>query len=521
MSEPPLPSKDVPAIAELAERRQWVCWRYVRRGDGKKPTKEPCQPSGEKAKTTSPSTWGGFDACVEAARRHGWGVGFVLTLDDPYVGVDLDDAFAADGELQPWAADIIHECRSYFERSPSGNGLRGFVIGELPPGRRRRGSVELYDTERYLTITGWHLDGTPDEIEEAEEALERVHARYLRDATTAAPVEVDFSGEVDRLSLRDRIADVCDVDRTFRDTWHRQRTDRPAWSASEYDLSLATQAVSAGFSDTEIREIIKLHREKHGDAKKAARPDYVERTVGIARASASMADGRSAKARREHAESEALARAREDAMVEAAENPALERVRQRFQGLEVRRVIRVQGTDDTIRHELELEDGRRADLGSMERLLGQTAVIVTIASRFHKVLAKQKPLAWAHTVQAIIDAAEEEEAGDEDPLTELAGAIEDYFDDHATIDWWDENRGAVYEALRRGDPITYGRGRILAVERFLRDSQAVGRLADWRAPRVRKGLKDLGWRQDKPGLRHENKVLSRNRFLWDPPDETR
>lgn len=517
---PPLPSKDMPAVAELAERRQWVCWRYVQRTPGKKPTKEPCQPHGEAAKSTDPDTWSTFDECLEAARRNGWGIGFVLTQDDPYCGIDLDDVFDDGGELHPWAADIVRDLNSYFELSPSRGGLRGFVIGELPTGRRRRGSVELYETERYLSVTGLHLEDAPEEIEEAEEALERVHARFLRDDTTSAPVAVDLAGDVDLLELRDRIADVCEVDPTFRATWHRQRTDRPAWSASEYDLSLATQAVNAGFGDAEIKEIIRLHRQKHGDAKKADRPDYMERTIGIARASVDASEGRTARAKRESAETEAVARAREDARVEVAENPALERVRQRFQGLEVRRVIRVQGTDDTIRHEIELEDGRRADLGSMEKLLGQTAVIVTIASRFHKVLPRMKPLAWAQTVQAIIDAAEEEEAGDEDPLTELEAAVRDYFDDASTIDWHDENRGAVFEALRRGDPIVFGGGgRILAVERFLRDAQAVGRLLDWRAPRVRKGLKDLGWRQGKPGIRHGNKSVHRNRFIWTPEGE--
>src|SRR5437867_3804359 len=81
--------------------------------------------------------------------------------------------------------------------SPSrGEGLRIFAHGTLPPGGRRRRTVELYDRDRYLTVTGAHLDGTPRTIEERAAELARVHARVFSQPaspptgrSSAAPVD--------------------------------------------------------------------------------------------------------------------------------------------------------------------------------------------------------------------------------------------------------------------------------------------------------------------------------------------
>ena len=53
---------------------------------------------------------------------------------------------------------------SYAEVSPSGTGVRVWVVGTLagllPSGKegRRRGPIEVYDGGRYLTVTGHRLN---------------------------------------------------------------------------------------------------------------------------------------------------------------------------------------------------------------------------------------------------------------------------------------------------------------------------------------------------------------------------
>jgi primase-polymerase (primpol)-like protein len=54
--------------------------------------------------------------------------------------------------------------------------------GELPDGRNRRETIELYDEVRYFTVTGAH-DGTPRSIEPCGDALAAVHAEHVARGT--------------------------------------------------------------------------------------------------------------------------------------------------------------------------------------------------------------------------------------------------------------------------------------------------------------------------------------------------
>ena len=172
---------DLPAICELARYSQWVCWRKEQR-DGK-PTKVPYNArTGELASSTRPDTWSTFEQATAAAPRYD-GIGFVLTAEDPYTGVDLDHCIE-NGVVARWAITIISTLNSYCEVTPSGAGLRLFVRGKLPPGGRKRGNVEMYETGRYLTVTGAHWPGTPATIEEREDTLATLHPRIFTEPTT-------------------------------------------------------------------------------------------------------------------------------------------------------------------------------------------------------------------------------------------------------------------------------------------------------------------------------------------------
>ncbi|WP_425487806.1 hypothetical protein [Natronomonas salina] len=181
-------SLDVDTIPErLLEREQWVCWRTEQR-DGKQ-TKIPVTPgSGSFASATDADTWAGFEAAREyAAAGRAAGVGFVFTDADPFVGVDLDDCRDPEsGDVDETAMDIIERLDSYTEVSPSGTGFHVLVAGELPEGRNRRGSVELYDSARYFTVTGDHVEQTPRRVACRQDALKAIHRDYVAEAETDA-----------------------------------------------------------------------------------------------------------------------------------------------------------------------------------------------------------------------------------------------------------------------------------------------------------------------------------------------
>ena len=106
------------------------------------------------------------------------GVGIVLTADMGIVGIDLDHCMV-DGQPEDEAQKIITALHSYTELSPSGTGIRIMLEGKLPGAMRRRGTIELYENMRYLTLTGHHLPSTPPDIQARHRALYSLYHRLF------------------------------------------------------------------------------------------------------------------------------------------------------------------------------------------------------------------------------------------------------------------------------------------------------------------------------------------------------
>lgn len=184
-----LPVKPENIPADLKARDQWVAWRPVCR-DGKW-TKVPINiRSGREAKSDTPATWAPFDAALAYASAHPWngngrgvaGVGYVLAADDPFVGVDLDKCLDPDKGIDGFAMWVMEQLASYTEVSPSGTGLRIIIKGKLPPQGRRKGTFEVYESGRFLTITGQlALEGEPNlnTVHDRQKQLDAVHARVF------------------------------------------------------------------------------------------------------------------------------------------------------------------------------------------------------------------------------------------------------------------------------------------------------------------------------------------------------
>jgi hypothetical protein len=180
------------ALAELRAIPQWVCWRYEDRG-GPKPTKPPVSPrTGHKISAHIPSNWASYEeACAFAEDNNLPGVGYVLTPDDGFTGIDLDDCRdPTTGALDEGAAEIVALGETYAEVSPSGTGLRLIARGKVEKATiNKPAGVEIYGDRRYLTITGERLPEAPDEIREAPRTLESLLARVAAFASPLASAE--------------------------------------------------------------------------------------------------------------------------------------------------------------------------------------------------------------------------------------------------------------------------------------------------------------------------------------------
>src|SRR5262249_41863199 len=136
------PDANDPAIADLAIRPQWVCWRQEPCNGKAKPKKVPYDPkTGRRASVRDLTTWTSYDVALAVAGQYD-GLGYVLTAEDPYVGVDLDDCRDPEtGAIEAWAHAIVERLDSYTEVTPSERGVRVWVRAKLPPGGRRTGRV--------------------------------------------------------------------------------------------------------------------------------------------------------------------------------------------------------------------------------------------------------------------------------------------------------------------------------------------------------------------------------------------
>ena len=119
--------------AQLKVIPHWVCWQYENRsGIATKVPLLPCG-DGKRASVSDPKTWSDYDIAVGAFEAgQGDGVGFVVTKSVGICGIDLDHCVdRLTGEVEARAMGIVERLNSYSERTPSGEGIRVFVKGNL------------------------------------------------------------------------------------------------------------------------------------------------------------------------------------------------------------------------------------------------------------------------------------------------------------------------------------------------------------------------------------------------------
>jgi putative DNA primase/helicase len=266
------------APGELRTKDQFVCWREEDR-DGDI-TKVPYSVHGGRASSTNSQTWAPFEAAIAHAEDHGMsGVGFVFTEDDPFAGIDLDHCRNSETSvIAPWARKIVDALDSYTEVSPSGTGLHIFVKATLPGRNNRKGPVEMYESRRYFTLTGNHLEGTPTEIHERRDVLERLYWHIFKDENPAS----ETNGGRQRTGSLDvsddellAIAMQAKNGEKFSRLWRGDTSDY-AGDESRADLALCSHL--AFWTEGDTAKMDHLFRQSGLYRDKWNRQDYRQRT---------------------------------------------------------------------------------------------------------------------------------------------------------------------------------------------------------------------------------------------------
>lgn len=259
---------------ELKQFPHWICWRYEDRGRPK-PDKVPyCARTNYPASVSDPQSWSTYDQAVQAWYPGGYdGIGFVLTENDPFTLIDLDntegDKVAFDRQVE-----IYTQAESYTEYSPSVKGLHIVVKGHVPAGRRRS-CIEVYSTGRYMTVTGNVYRAAP--IQERQNLLNALFQRMGGGAEAYFYDGKAPQKESDDVIIQ-RATNAVNGDKfkaLFEGFWQGNYP-----SHSDADMALTDIIAFYTQNRIQIERIFRLSA--LGKRDKALRPDYIARNINKA-----------------------------------------------------------------------------------------------------------------------------------------------------------------------------------------------------------------------------------------------
>lgn len=288
----------------LKQYPQFILWELV--PSEPKPLKVPCYPTGIRgADAHTPTNWMSFDQASATAQLLGsaYGIGFVLTDNDPFFVVDIDACLQADNMWSPLALSLMSMLPgALVEVSQSGTGLHIFGIGPVPPHAKKNQAlhIEMYHNKRFMAL-GNMATATGYEGTDCTAMLPQLVATYfpptssdgfsdLADWTTDPVPEWDGTSDNVALiesALKSRSAAATfGGGITFEDLW-TCNVDRLArvfpsstggsYDGSSVDASLAQHLAFWTGKNCERMEV--LMRESALVREKWDREDYLPRTI--------------------------------------------------------------------------------------------------------------------------------------------------------------------------------------------------------------------------------------------------
>jgi len=228
-------------------------------------------------------------------------------------------------------------------------------------------------------------------------------------------VEVKALVEVGKLTLDtsaeppwEQFRALRDNDPKFKRSLERRRSDLSDQSASSYDMSLASIAVVAGWSDQEIVNLLIFSRRSNGDDLKL-REDYYIRTISKARGPVEQAEA-------------------QERLEEGGSLSDLSILL----GVEIIDLVKHLG--DPPEYWMETTDGS-ITLGTINNIVDQGRFRNAVAATTGRVLVRCKEAAWARRAESILSCCREVELGEAShPGSEMAHWVETYLDSQTVLE---------------------------------------------------------------------------------------
>lgn len=255
---------------ELRWQEQWLLAGPNEKGELKVPiTIRNDRPA--PGSSTDSSTWMDFELACEWAKYLGYGIGYVLSADDPYAVIDLDvknqnnEPDAAQWTTQEqldrfWA--IVQRFDSYTERSRSMQGLHIWVRANIGKGCKYDG-VEVYSQERFIVCTGSIV--VNNDINHMQDLLDNMvgQIRALQGANKGGAINLVELDEVeDDATIVERAMAAANGDK-YNELCAMQAGPEGGWvgsykSQSEADLALMSIYTFYSKSNEQCRRLFRM-----------------------------------------------------------------------------------------------------------------------------------------------------------------------------------------------------------------------------------------------------------------------
>lgn len=181
---------------DLANRQQWMLWKFELKKGADKPAKVPYyvqggRRTGGQGEDRDRQRLATLAVVRRAYERGGWsGIGFGFLPDDGLIGIDIDDAINLEtGEVSERCASIIKAVSSFTEYSVSGTGVHIIVHGKTVTNKFNGIGLEVFCGSQFFVFSGKHYPNTPVEVLPIDEGvLKRLH-KTIDDAKEAARIK--------------------------------------------------------------------------------------------------------------------------------------------------------------------------------------------------------------------------------------------------------------------------------------------------------------------------------------------
>ncbi len=280
--------------AAMRDRQQWLVWRFVKKSGQDKPSKMPyyangnlrgwpngqpprgadgkrvgteAQPQVDQGHELDRAALVTLEQAAAALRSGRWeGLGFAFLPGDGLIGIDVDRAIDQEtGEMAAHCRDIIANCGSYTELSPSGTGVHVICTGTTETFKDNDVGVEVFCGRQFFTVTAQpmgecrHVNfiGT-DVLDWLRRLVKGDKAAQRQEQRAALPSPVSQAYESSKQAMRYCMAALERAVQHMRNTTEGGRNN----VLNEEAFGLARLVASGGISEIVIRAAL-------GDAARA------------------------------------------------------------------------------------------------------------------------------------------------------------------------------------------------------------------------------------------------------------